>query len=428
VSNAIQRLRFFDGEYVRAYDFTDEQSYHVDMRRRLNRRLHLHGIVYGLQIEQDDTSVPPAAIFYSIMPGMAIDQLGREIFVPAPYSLSSGDVLKQAGLHNGDYEVWLCYQETQTGLPAAGYRDCNSTDQHTRWRETYQVVLREINGSSGAASSGGASGCDGVCVGTITLTTGTGGWQISNPKPDGRTYVGIRAQRVVAADEEKDNIFSITAQNIDPTTRAILPGYVDVLPGVLERGNLIVEKNVVVGDDFTLDNPPHKLLPKKDKIPATGNVKVTGDLFVNGGVFLQDGDWFDLKSYIAAQMPLIVAGSQDVDLTPSAGLATGQIASGTDHVSVRIDAAHSAKAPQILISLSKMAWQDATTLKTDWGTSAVQFQVSVSGQAPLPPLPTSFDLDINWSIGPVFVTAGPGSTVLLPITSLVVDYMLIFQP
>ena len=422
MSNAIQRLRFYDGEYVRAYDFTDEQSYHVDMRRRLNHRLHLHGIVYGLRIEQDDTSVPPAAIFYSITPGMAIDQIGREIFVPAPYSLSSGDVLKQAGLHNGTYQVWLCYQETQTGLPAAGYRDCASTDQHTRWRETYQVLLRAMDGN------GGAPDCDGICVGTVTVTSVAGEWQISDPKPDGRAYVGIRAQRVVAPDEEKDNIFAITAQNIDPISRAILPGYVDVLPGVLERGNLIVEKNVVVGDDFPLDNPPHKLLPKKDKIPATGNVKVTGDLFVNGGVFLQDGDWFDLKSYIKTQMPLIVAGSKDVDLTPPAGLATGQIASGTDHVSVSIDAAHGAKAPQVLVSISKTAWQDAVTLKNDWGTSAVPFQVSVAGHVPLPPLPTSFNLDINWSIGPVYLTGGAGSPVLLPITSLIVDYVLIFQP
>jgi hypothetical protein len=53
VSNQVQRLRFFDGEYLRSYDFTDEQSYHIDIRRRLNHRLHLRGIVDGLQIVQE---------------------------------------------------------------------------------------------------------------------------------------------------------------------------------------------------------------------------------------------------------------------------------------------------------------------------------------------------------------------------------------
>ena len=275
MNKQIQRLRFFDGEYVRAYDFTDEQTYHVEMRRRLNHRLHLHGIVYGLQIVQDEDSVPPLAVFYSILQGMAIDQLGREIFVSAPYSLSSSDVLKQAGLQAGEYEVWLCYDESESGFPAAGYRDCNAGDQHTRWREAFRVVLRPVLGTSPA------SDCDGVCVGTVTLAPNNNGWQITATTNQNRSYVGIRAQRVIAPDEEADT-FSMSAANITPPTRTILPGYVDVLPGVRGRGNLIVEKNVVVGDDFPLDSNTHKNLPKPNDIPAGGNVNITGDLFLQG--------------------------------------------------------------------------------------------------------------------------------------------------
>ena len=38
MSNQIERLRYYDGEYLRSYDFTDEQAYHIEMRRRLNHR------------------------------------------------------------------------------------------------------------------------------------------------------------------------------------------------------------------------------------------------------------------------------------------------------------------------------------------------------------------------------------------------------
>ena len=97
MANPVQRLRYFDGEYLRSYDFTDEQSYHIAMRRLMNRRLHLHGIVYGLEIMQDQDSVPSSGIYsYSISPGMAIDQTGREIIVTAPYSLTN--VLKRSGV------------------------------------------------------------------------------------------------------------------------------------------------------------------------------------------------------------------------------------------------------------------------------------------------------------------------------------------
>ena len=115
MSNQIERLRYYDGEYLRSYDFTAEQAYHIEMRRRLNHRLHLHGIVYGLEIQQDQDSPPQPPYFYSILPGMAIDHSGREIFVPAPYPLSSVNVLNRPGLEGlKAYEVWLCYRETQT--------------------------------------------------------------------------------------------------------------------------------------------------------------------------------------------------------------------------------------------------------------------------------------------------------------------------
>ena len=45
MSSPIERVRYYEGEYLRSADFDAEQSYHIEMRRRMNHALHLHGIV-----------------------------------------------------------------------------------------------------------------------------------------------------------------------------------------------------------------------------------------------------------------------------------------------------------------------------------------------------------------------------------------------
>ena len=43
-SGAPRRVHYFNGQLLDATDFTAEQDYHVDMRRRLNRFLHGSGV------------------------------------------------------------------------------------------------------------------------------------------------------------------------------------------------------------------------------------------------------------------------------------------------------------------------------------------------------------------------------------------------
>src|SRR5207248_9149772 len=134
---------------------------------------------------------------------MTLDHSGREIYVTAPYSLSYENVLKRPGLPSGEYELWLCYRESQTGLPAAGYRDCNEKNQQTRWQEPFQVVLKPLNPTP---TSYIPPDCGGVRLGTVTVD----GKQISAVNDTVRNgkslrkYVGIRAQRLIAADELTD--------------------------------------------------------------------------------------------------------------------------------------------------------------------------------------------------------------------------------
>src|SRR3954453_20989176 len=110
MSTNIERVRYYDGEYLRSADFTAEQNYHVEMRRRLNRALHLWGIVDGLELSE--TTPAPNMIAVSVSEGMAIDGFGRELFLAAPKELSGEDFAQGQFQQAGTYSVWARYRRS----------------------------------------------------------------------------------------------------------------------------------------------------------------------------------------------------------------------------------------------------------------------------------------------------------------------------
>jgi hypothetical protein len=109
---AIKRLHYFDHQFLVEGDFTDEQNYHIDMRRRLNRLMHTFGIVEGLQVTKLNNNA------VRVSPGAAIDSSGREMIVlpPPEPPLPSQDVdLSNATLFpaNSTVFITIAYQELQ---------------------------------------------------------------------------------------------------------------------------------------------------------------------------------------------------------------------------------------------------------------------------------------------------------------------------
>ena len=45
-----RRVHYFDHQFLRVEDFTDEQAYHLEMRRAHNRMLHSPGVAHGLAL------------------------------------------------------------------------------------------------------------------------------------------------------------------------------------------------------------------------------------------------------------------------------------------------------------------------------------------------------------------------------------------
>jgi hypothetical protein len=87
---AIKRLRYFDNQFLVEADFTDEQKYHLEMRRRLNRALHSFGIAAGLEVVKKTNKI------VTVRPGTAIDNLGREMVIETAQDIDLSGVVTPA--------------------------------------------------------------------------------------------------------------------------------------------------------------------------------------------------------------------------------------------------------------------------------------------------------------------------------------------
>lgn len=82
--NTVKRLNYYDHQFLRQADFTDEQTYHVEMRRQHNQWLHTWGIAHGLEV------ILGSGTAVTVNAGFAIDSLGQEMVLPANTNLELG--------------------------------------------------------------------------------------------------------------------------------------------------------------------------------------------------------------------------------------------------------------------------------------------------------------------------------------------------
>lgn len=418
--SAIERLRYYDGEYLRSFDWESEQNYHVTMRRRLNRMLHLHGIVDGLEIQVDPDSTPNVQ-FYSISKGMAIDQFGREIVLDAPYLLRPEIVLARKEIEAGEADVWLCYREIATTPASAGYRVCNEPNQNTRWREGFDVVIVPPNKKPTGPQDPDA-GRGGVFLGHIHIVARGGGFDFGTDDPNvavfrnaDRKFVGIRAQSIESPAGYPP--FDVLAENAFDTPLASL----EVKP------NAFFDRNMIVGDDFGIDAAKVQPPITPATFPKAGVAKIGGALFVAGDAFVRDaGIWYVLKNYINHVIPEIVVGTADVttvagNADPSSGKVTLNL------TSTRLAKASALKVMVAIQSYTRLSLNDYL----NWAFGANQADPSHEWVFQLVPgnpiqdlnAPENWQVDVEWRIGPTETHDH-----LLPITKFTLSYVAVFQP
>ena len=337
MASTTQRLKYYTGEFLQSGDFTDEQSYHVAMRRLLNQELHLEGIVRGAHIVKDQNSVAPVD-FLSVAPGFIIDQIGREIYVSAPTSLTP--LLSRPGLKAPlQYELWIVYTETASGSPAPGYQLCNQPSQNTRWTELFELMLRNPAQVPDPNTPDPKRDLKGICLGLVNVHyDSTLGFYFTLPLNDWyrrRHYAEIRAQAIIAPDDIREpNSYNFYG----PAPSYAFPpppeGYVYIKTqnGVYSDGNMLIQGNMLVGDDFVLDNGnlDSKNLP--GNLPkARGNLKVAADLFLQGQLFYYNssGPWLLLDDYIknlsASPVIQFTTGSTSAFSTPTTVSVPGSV-------------------------------------------------------------------------------------------------------
>jgi hypothetical protein len=430
MSDVIERLRYFDGEYLRSFDFKSEQDYHREMRYRLNRQLHLTGIAGGLFLEQDQDSVPGYELFH-ITPGMAIDGNGREIILSQPFSLSPDTVLNKKGIKTGSNNVWLLYRETSTTPPSISYAACNQQSQNTRWLESFTVDFTpDIPGQTPTHSDGA------VLLGLAQIDPGVTGLKISSVKNLRRSYVGVDAQRAVHpifADPSLDptNLngtgASLIIPKLSPPDQILKDvavdtpgpeGWFDIQAGIFGRSDLYAAGNTVLGEDF---DPG---INKPALTGTRGNVKISGDLMLKGKIWSAEGNqWKNLDDLIADKVtglvPDIKIDFQDIPpdqlpgpLYQSQGTAKFQVTSGLNKSSKAL----------ILPSITRVQFAAKADLSTWFGALGGKLDVSVTGSAtPSAGSQNQFDVTLTWIVNPLEAA----NATMRPVESVRISYVIV---
>jgi hypothetical protein len=134
-SDQVIRVNYFDRQFLRVQDFTDEQAYHLAMRRRHNLAHHSWGIVEGLEVIQD---VQAGGLY--VTPGMAVDGYGRELVAPERLPLPLG-AFDDRG--SDILDVFLVYDRRGGDAVPAGYGGCDEDGDGPfyRWIEAPRVTV-----------------------------------------------------------------------------------------------------------------------------------------------------------------------------------------------------------------------------------------------------------------------------------------------
>lgn len=414
--STIDRVRYYDGEFLRAFDFSDEQTYHMEMRRRLNRYLHLFGIVQGLNLVS-----PSGSTDVSIMPGLAIDAFGREIYVFAPYTLGDSDVTANRITKAGIYDVWLRYQKTPSTPPSSGYGDCNQANQYTRWVESFSVALLGSPSNPFPYPKFADDDTDdpsgdhvGVLLGTVSIDPISATATFSAPKFDRRCkLLGVIAQRIntppdsdtaqVSSQLQPFNFWNQPSGGLN--TSLSPPASLEIEP------NIFAEKNLILGPDFNLAQTAGgvAITPKPKFVTGPGSAKLAGDLIVQGNIysFLADPvnpQWLGLSAYVQQLvqqgLPDISTGSLPVSI-PATGTFAGGAFTGSAQVPVTMNRLKSFGSQQVIVSFSQIETTSQADLSALF-TLGTQMQLKLIGvpQFAFSGATTSGNVGVSWQAQP----------------------------
>ena len=131
----VKRLNYFNHQFLEEQDFRDEQHYHLEMRRRHNRALHLWGVADGLRVVRSGNRE------ITVEPGFAIDREGRELVIAGPLTreVTSAE-------HRGHLHVVLSYTER---MEESDRRSNGGVEGYSRITEFTELIVTHEAHKSG---------------------------------------------------------------------------------------------------------------------------------------------------------------------------------------------------------------------------------------------------------------------------------------
>jgi hypothetical protein len=140
------RVRYAEGQRVRARDLSAEQEYLVALEQRHNLEQHAPGVVGGLHANDE-----------TIHAGVAIDEEGR--------LLVSGEDVDAAPAQGKCVDAWLIHRETPVRARHPGHASCGPGESD-RTYEIAEVIVEDVDAASDLLTPSatavylGRSGCD----------------------------------------------------------------------------------------------------------------------------------------------------------------------------------------------------------------------------------------------------------------------------
>jgi hypothetical protein len=149
------RVNYFDRQFLRLAEFTDEQAYHIALRRRHNLSHHSWGIVTGLAIVREG----PVLV---VQPGMAVDGYGRELLLTERRTIDATMFTRYGATR---LDVWLEYElGAADGNASPNVCDPLASEHHYRAIESSHVVLERAAADDVDARSPRAVPADAVAA------------------------------------------------------------------------------------------------------------------------------------------------------------------------------------------------------------------------------------------------------------------------
>jgi hypothetical protein len=293
-NQAGSRVHYFDKQFLRVNEFTDEQLYQLAARRRHNVTEHAWGIVSGLDLAQESDGG------LVVRPGVAIDGYGREVLLTDKKSLAP-QTFDDLGTDRLD--AWIVYDRRDDANVPSGYGSCVPGAAGAAYRsdEVPQILLERSVGDvvdprrpPGVPTSvldaqipqmsDDPKDIWRVYLGRI-IRLGAGQYSVDGTQ---RTYVGLVGETV-------DHPANATRLEVGKQSLADVSRVVDGVTYVYQKGEDPQRKTsrrfaVFVPEDITTaDQQQSQTLAPRLEILGDGTIRMRGQTVVNGSLRIAGG-------------------------------------------------------------------------------------------------------------------------------------------